>query len=312
MTERRGSLASGLVADAKSWREAWEESAYGSTGFYLRQEPYAHFTTSVQQSRICAQVQPWLEILLRHEATATVVDAGAGSGQLLAELLEAMPAQERTRVRLIAMDLRPRPQGLAPAIEWWQGDVRRTSRQLPAGPGLLVAHELLDDIPCEVVEVDEQGRLHLLMHDQGEPLLGPELGPDARVHEQAWLAQWWPASRALMRAEVGLPRDRLWHSLTRWLTAGYAIAFDYGHLRADRQAGLWDGGTLAGYLHGRMVAPRITPPMNLTAHVAMDAIAAAAAGSPRSQLLRTGPTGDFWRLVQAWGGLPWPTDRIRR
>ena len=52
---------------------------------------------------------------------------------------------------------------------------------------------------------------------------------------------------------------------------GAALLVDYGHTRADRPP----TGSLAGFRAGRAVAPRPLPERNLTAHVAVDAVAAA-------------------------------------
>jgi len=303
LTERRGSLASVFVAAAKTWRESWEDSAFGAVGFYRVASPYDHFTTTAQQGRLTSQITPYLHRLLRTSSTATVVDAGAGDAELLVALLAQLPRGRRRDVRFIAIDLRPRPSRLPDEIEWWQEDVRLSCRRLPAGPGLLIAHELLDDIPCEIIELDEEGELHTLTHEAGTAALGPAWLPHQHGSDRAWIKRWWPAEHPLMRIEIGRDRDALWHQLTSWLTLGYAMAFDYGHVRSERERRLWDGGTFTGYRGGRTVAPQFDSSMNLTAHVAMDSVAAAASGHPHTELTRADPGGDFWRLVQTYGGL---------
>ncbi len=42
--------------------------------------------------------------------------------------------------------------------------------------------------------------------------------------------------------------------MTGLVLEGLAVAVDYGHVRADRVAGAWDGGTLAAYRRGRLVS----------------------------------------------------------
>jgi SAM-dependent MidA family methyltransferase len=59
------------------------------------------------------------------------------------------------------------------------------------------------------------------------------------------------------------------------VTRGCALAVDYGHLRTARP-GL---GTLTGFRAGRQVAPIPDGSCDLTAHVAIDAVAASA-GTP--------------------------------
>ncbi len=84
---------------------------------------------------------------------------------------------------------------------------------------------------------------------------------------------------------------------------GLAIAIDYGHVRADREAGAWDGGTLAGFRRGRLVPPVPDGSCNITAHVAMDSCAAAVAG-PRTRLVRPARRDGLWWLVQDMGDEP--------
>jgi SAM-dependent MidA family methyltransferase len=109
----------------------------------------------------------------------------------------------------------------------------------------------------------------VLVDDTGQETLGePVTGADLD-----WLEQWWPAGQ---RAEVGLTRDRAWAALisTARSAAGMALLIDYGHLTGDRPA----GGSLAAYAQGRRVAPQPCSRINLTAHVAVDAVRAAGEG----------------------------------
>src|SRR5947208_2791006 len=87
-------------------------------------------------------------------------------------------------------------------------------------------------------------------------------GPDRRGRRPG------PAAR---RAEVGAPRDTAWAGAVRALARGVALAVDYGHLREDRPA----FGTLTGFRNGRQVAPVPDGSCDLTAHVAIDSVAAA-------------------------------------
>ena len=76
------------------------------------------------------------------------------------------------------------------------------------------------------------------------------------------------------RAEIGRPRDDAWaDAVGARAAAGCALAVDYGHLRADRPP----VGTLTGYRGGRQVPPVPDGRCDVTAHVAIDAVAAAGA-----------------------------------
>jgi SAM-dependent MidA family methyltransferase len=89
--------------------------------------------------------------------------------------------------------------------------------------------------------------------------------------EAAWLRRWWPLSSPGQRAEIGTTRDVAWASAVRTLRRGAAIAVDYGHVRGERPL----YGTLTGFARGREVDPVPDGSRNVTAHVAMDAAAAA-------------------------------------
>jgi SAM-dependent MidA family methyltransferase len=288
------------VAADIPWEQAWEAAAFGPRGFYINALPYDHFTTSVEQAVVATDLLPYLRVALTN-GPVTFIDVGAGTGLLAEQLRALLSPTEAQRTRFLCLDLRPRPLDLTPEIDWIQGDIRETIKRVPTGNAVLVAHEFLDDLPCAVVEVDEAGLGHFIVIDseQGERKLGPILA--ANSPELAWLERWWPTTRPFMRCEVGITRDACWNTLTSVVTSGFAIAIDYAHLREDRVRGVWDGGTLAGYAHGTLKTPQTSGASNITAHVAIDALAESSHGNPQIQLLRRGPTPDFWWLIAAYG-----------
>jgi SAM-dependent MidA family methyltransferase len=166
------------------------------------------------------------------------------------------------RTRAYAVEIADRPEGLAHRIEWL--------REPPSAvTGLLFANEWLDNVPIEVVEVDGAGvaRLVLVREDGGERLGEPVSGAEAD-----WLARWWPpGGEEGLRAEIGLPRDLAWASAVACVRRGLAVAVDYAHTAAARPP----YGTLTGFRDGRETAPVPDGSCDITAHVALDACAAA-------------------------------------
>ncbi len=216
---------------------------------------------------------------------------GAGRGELAAGVVAELPAALADRVRAVGVDLADRPTGLPASIEW--RDEPPDSIQ-----GLVIANEWLDDVPVEVVQRTSDGDRIVLVDEQGNETLGPEA-----VAEADWLQRWWPLAVG-ERAEVGAPRDEAWADLAGRVTAGYAIAIDYGHVRGERPT----NGSLVGYLAGRQVRPVPDGSMNLTAHVAIDSVADAGqrrglktswVGSQRDALAELGMLGDRPPLGQA-------------
>lgn len=277
------------------WRDATEHALYGPEGFFRRTEgPAGHFRTSVHASpRYAAAVAELLarvDRALGHPAELALVDMGAGRGELLTGVLAhaaGMAARRGSglaeRLRPYAVERAPRPPGLDPRITWLEdlGELPRDGLD-----GLLFANEWLDNVPVDVAETDvaEAGaaeadaaeadaagawrRVLVAPEDGAERLGGPVGGADAD-----WLARWWPSARDEpgLRAEIGRPRDEAWAEAVRALRSGLAVAVDYAHERGARPP----FGTLTGFREGREVRPVPDGSCDLTAHVALDACAAA-------------------------------------
>ncbi|MGW6536853.1 SAM-dependent methyltransferase [Streptomyces sp. NPDC055051] len=271
----------------RGWREAAERALYGPGGFFLRPEgPAGHFRTSVHASPLFAAAIARLLVATAEELATdevALVDMGAGRGELVTGVLAAVPAG--LRVRAYAVERAARPDRLDPRVEW-------TDRPPEGVRGLLFANEWLDNVPVDVAEADEDGTVRYVevRGDGTERPGAPVQGPDAE-----WLARWWPLSGPGERAEIGRPRDEAWAAAVGSLAAGTAVAVDYGHVRDARPP----FGTLTGFRAGREVAPVPDGRGDLTAHVAMDACAAAVHArvaaeltTQREALRRLGVSGD--------------------
>lgn len=242
--------------DWRTWRAATEEALYGAEGFFRTQAPAAHFRTSVHVSPVFAAA---LLRLARTVGARTVVDVGAGRGELLHALHDLDPG-----LGLVGVEVAERPAGLPASVRW--------SADLPDEvDGLLVANEWLDNIPVDVAELDDARVPRLVEVDSatGDERLGAPLGGE----DLAWLADWWPLADGPpgARAEIGRPRDLAWADVVRRLRSGLALAVDYGHVRWRRPP----AGTLRGYRSGRPIAPVPDRSCDITAHVAVDAVARA-------------------------------------
>jgi SAM-dependent MidA family methyltransferase len=261
-------------------------------------------------ARAVARLLTELDTVLGTPPALDFVDIGAGRGELLTGVLAALPPALATRLRPYGVERAPRPAGLDARIGW--------GGELPGRGlvGLLFANEWLDNVPVDVVETDEQGvaRLVLVAADGSERLGNAVSGADAE-----WLDRWWrlggpreaepragartePAPRSEpaprtepgpraepglgaepgLRAEPGLPRDAAWADAVAHLARGLAVAVDYAHEAHARPA----LGTLTGFRTGREVAPVPDGTTDLTAHVALDACAAATAHHGPATLTR--------------------------
>lgn len=208
-----------------------------------------------------------------------VIEAGAGSGQLAADLLVALDAlgaaPERYRILEVSGELRAR-QGetiaaqaprLVDRVEWLNELPERFS-------GCLVGNEVLDAMPVHLVEWREDGGLD-------EIGVGVDAG---RLVEAARPAQGAVREAALGlgavapgRGEIGLAA-RAWVSeLARRLGRGALLLIDYGLPRRELYFGTRSAGTLRCHYRHRLHGDALWQPglCDITAHVDFTAIAEA-------------------------------------
>ncbi|MFC6083401.1 SAM-dependent methyltransferase [Sphaerisporangium aureirubrum] len=281
-----------------TWREAMEGALYGARGFYLRERPRGHFRTSVSASEVFAgavlRLLGGVDAALGRPAVLDLVDMGSGDGTLVTQVLRGAEPGLAGRLRVTAVDLAAPPPGLDAAVRW--------SAEAPEGiTGLVIANEWLDNVPLDVAEQTADGlRLVLVDPETGAERLGDRPGgPDL-----AWLERWWPLPATGLRAEIGRPRDEAWASVVGRLAEGLAVAADYAHPVDNRPP----YGTLTAYRDGSCVPAIPDGSCDITAHVALDACAAAGerAGAisttlttQRDALRALGVTGDRPSLTVA-------------
>jgi SAM-dependent MidA family methyltransferase len=241
------------------WRLAMAEALYGKDGFYVaRGVPRRHFRTSphtgVAWAGAIHALASRVDAAMGSPASFTVVDLGAGGGELLTALAAIAPP----RWTLVGIDVAERPTDLPARVAW--SDAPPLEIQ-----GLIVANELLDVVPLDVVELTDSGPRLVMVSGTGDESLG-----DPISHADAeWSARWWPLTQVGDRAELGRHRDERWSEITGSLVCGVGVAIDYAAV-PSRDA----GGTLTGYRAGRRVAPVPDGSCDLTAHVRFESMTA--------------------------------------
>ena len=268
----------------RTWRVAMADALYGPGGFYRAvggggPGPAGHFRTSVHASPLFAAA---LLRLARQHGLSTVVDVGAGRGELLLAMRRLDPD-----VRLLAVEVADRPDGLPDDIGW-------LAKVPPTEGALVVANEWLDDVPLEVVELTDDGPRLVEVAADGQERLGR---PPAEA-DRAWLERWWPAAGVGSRAEVGRSRDEAWAAVVSSVRRGVALAVDYAHDRSARPP----HGSLAAYRAGRLVPPVPDGSCDITAHVALDSCAAAGERAGASGTVLTTQAAALARLGLGLGG----------
>lgn len=257
-----------MLSYPQPWIDAWVDSAYGADGFWRTNCAHEHFrTASAAGDQLAVAIAALIPA-----GTVAVVDVGAGGGELLAAL-----RLQRPELRLAGVDLRPRPAELPVGIDWavdlwdarydtWTSGAAHRLLTAYEGRVLAIANEWLDDLPCPIVQAGTDGWHEVVLDESGVEHPGGQLTGGLRT----WADTWWPHGT---RAEIGLARDRAWAQLLAAVRpgGGGALLIDYGHDRDHRP----EHGTLTGYRDGQQVAPVPDGRMNLTAHVAVDAVRAA-------------------------------------
>lgn len=295
----------------RPWRDAWDDALYGPDGFYRRPEgPAGHFRTASHAAT--PQLAAALATLARANGCGAVLDIGAGRGELLAALSRHAP-----HLRLHGVDVVGRPPSLADGVGWSTG-LDAVPDDLRAGV-LVVAWELLDVVACPVLEVDEEGVPRVV---EVEPVHGRErLGPPADAGDLAWCDRWWPLDDAEPgdRREVGSPREAMWHSIVTGTRDAVLLMVDYGHSLAERPP----LGSLSGFRAGRQVVPVPDGTCDITAEVAVDAVAAAGERAGASTLALTsqsvaltdlgvaGPGAGDLLDPGSWGAFAWLVQQTR-
>jgi SAM-dependent MidA family methyltransferase len=255
------------------WEDAWREALFGPAGFYRRPEgPAGHFRTAAHAAP--SVLADAIARLGRSVGCSGVLDLGAGRGELLTAL--ARRENDAPQLRLHGVDVVDRPALLPPRVGWTRAD-----RGVPYAAfdgALVVAWELLDTVPCPVLEIGADGRARVVLV---EPGTGRERLDGAPSDEDlSWCRRWWPVRDAPegARIEVGRTRDAWWAGhvdLLGRLGGGLLLAVDYAHTAAARPV----LGTLSGYRRGRLVPPVPDGSCDVTAHVALDAVEAAGRGA---------------------------------
>lgn len=261
----------------RTWERAWQDALYGPDGFYRTFSPGQHFATSAQGIPGGGEVLAAAVVeLARRHGCSSVVDVGAGGGELLAGVRDLAPGLRLTGVDVVDRRRTGTGKGLDPgtatpaaeaADEWLLSPGGAALPDSLAGltDTLLVAHEWLDVVPCPVVERDEAGVWReVLVRPDGSEVAAA--GPPVRGEDLAWLGRWAPEH--VRRAEVGLTRDRAAADLLDRLGSGLLLLVDYGHVRRTRPV----HGTLSAFRDGREVAPVPDGSCDLTAHVAVDSL----------------------------------------
>ena len=240
---------------------------------------------------LARQVAPWLRDPALAGDGPMVLEVGAGTGMLAAQLLNALDnagfsglryrilelsAERREQQRQTLMSLAP---GLLPRVQWLTDFPERFA-------GVVVANELLDAMPVQLFEwqADAEAALQEMgvtwvdgrfawaprpadaVLTETVAALRNRLGPEGAQWHSPYRSEICPAQQAWMR------------TLADCMTAGVVMLLDYGFAAPEYYHPQRDQGTLmCHYRHRSHADPFLWPGLSdITAHVDFTALARAA------------------------------------
>lgn len=187
-----------------------------------------------------------------------LVEAGAGNGQLMRDVLDALAAEAPAACAAARVTLVERGDGARrehPArLEPHRARLVSSTASLPARvDGVLFANELLDALPVHRVVATERGLREVYVtvrQDRLVTTLGPlSSGEVARYFTVVGVA---PAAGAV--ADIGLDAVTWVREAARAISAGYLLLVDYGHEARHLFDQSHRNGTLRAY-HRHLVDP---------------------------------------------------------
>lgn len=242
----------------------------------VTQSPAGDFTTAPELSHWFARTLA-RQITQVHQATGTmdILEFGAGSGILAHDILLALDNPNINYFILeLSPDLRARQQE---KLSGFKNQVQWLSRLPERFEGCVIANEVLDAMPVELFQWEDNGTLaeKYVTLDNNSQFMLVNQPASAKLAEK--IAHRMPALPGYT-SEINLQAEAWIHEMGRWLAKGVAFLIDYGFPQKEYYHPQRAQGTLMCHLrhhaHGNpLVYPGI---QDITAHVDFTAMADAA------------------------------------
>jgi SAM-dependent MidA family methyltransferase len=193
------------------------------------------------------------------QSPVDLVEAGAGSGRLSADILRAIRRRDRTlydrlHLHLVEISTEARTAQLK-TLDDVADRVASSSRDLPdAFTGVLIANELLDALPVHQVVMRDDGLREVYVDLRGDRLVTSE-GPLSTPELSAYLERLGVSLEPGWRVEISLRAIDWVRAAVRRLTRGFAILIDYGHPARELYSVTHAAGTLTTFSRHTMAGP---------------------------------------------------------
>lgn len=273
----------GPITFAEFMRECLYHPAFG---YYTRADTqrYADFYTSVGVhpifGRLIARQLAEMWQVLDRPSSFTIVEAGAGTGRLAAQILD-FAARELPEfyaaLRYVAVEQSAARRAVhAHALQpHFSAERASSAADLPAqiSAGCILSNELLDAIPVHRVIV-HNGELREFYVSVRDNELVETLGLPSTPELAAYFHQQAITLRETQQAEAGLAACRWITQAGQRLESGFVLTIDYGHAAEELYNERHMRGTMLAYAHHRVSEDFLHAPgeQDLTAHVNFTAL----------------------------------------
>ena len=211
-----------------------------------------------------------------------LVEAGAGSGRLSRDVLDAVERNDPelySAIRLSLVERSPAAhEAQAATLGRHLNRLHHSSSTLPGRTqGVIFANELLDALPTHAVVMSESG-LQEVFVDCRDGRFVEHLREPSTPRIAAYLSRAGATLHPGWRAEVNLAAEDWISNAAASLDKGFMVIVDYGHEEAELYGSSHSAGTLTSFKSHTTFADSLQDPgeCDITAHVDLSAVTRAA------------------------------------
>lgn len=237
--------------------------------------------------------------LMDRPATFDLVEAAAGDGRLMCDVLDSLSARAPTCYESVQVHLVERSSAArsvhADTLSAHAGHLSATAARLPDSiDGVLYANELLDAMPTHALAMTEEGAREIYVSEQHGKLFGT-VGPLSSPALGTAMTEAGMSPSPGWRGEISLMAGEWIGELGAAIRSGFAILVDYGHEAPELADARHGAGTLMSYSqhtsHSGLAACLDRPgERDITSHVNLTLVQRAAERADLRTLARVDQT----------------------
>ena len=240
---------------------------------------YGDFATAPQLTDLFGKCLSQQIKQILPQTAGNIYEFGAGTGKLAVDIIQTLPENTWQNYYIIELsaDLRTRQKDyIQQKIPQYAHKIKHLDRLPETFDGFVFGNEVLDAMPCEVVEKRKDGIYRMGVTNTPQGFDWASEKATGFLLEQAAFRL--PESPTPYRTEINLQAEAFMKTLAERLNCGGMLFIDYGFDRKEYYHPQRTMGTLIGhYRHHTVDNPFVlTGQMDLTAHIDFSAIADAA------------------------------------